>query len=70
MSYKVTGPLAIVSPADGDESDESGNAGPRYFYEGAVIPDGFNDERCDTLADEGLLEKVKDEKSAKAAPKS
>ena len=59
MGYQVIAPLALVAPAakSGDLSDANG--GPRYFYEKAVIPDGFNDERCDELVKDGLLEKVK-----------
>jgi hypothetical protein len=58
MSYKVTAPLVIVSPSDADPTDNGGNAGPRYFYEGGVILDGYNDDRCDELVAEKMLEKV------------
>lgn len=54
-SYKVTAPLVIVPNAD------PGVGGDGYFYAGAVIPGGFNDERCDQLVKEGFLEKVKAE---------
>lgn len=54
MPYKVTSPLVIVPNADGESGDG-------YFYRDAVIPDGFNDERCKVLAQEGLLEQVKAE---------
>lgn len=58
MSYKVTAPLVAVAPdAKSDDLGDSNN-GPRYFYEGAVIPDGFNDERCKQLVEEKMLEKV------------
>lgn len=49
MSYKVTAALAIVPNANGVDSDG-------YFYEKAVIPDGFNDERSAQLANEGMVE--------------
>jgi len=55
MPYKVTSPLVIVPNADGEN-------GSGYFYEDAVIPDGFNDKRCDQLVKDGMLEKVKAEK--------
>lgn len=66
MSYKVITPLVGVAPAPAaDAKDlEDANQGPRYFYEGAVIPDGFNDERCEELVKDKMLEKVK--ASAKA----
>jgi hypothetical protein len=56
MPYKVTSPLVIVPNADGESSDG-------YFYENAVIPDGFNDERLDELAKDKMVEKVKAEKA-------
>jgi hypothetical protein len=52
MPYKVTSPLVIVPNADGKSSDG-------YFYENAVIPDGFNDERCEELVKDGMLEKAR-----------
>jgi hypothetical protein len=72
MSYKVTAPLVIVSPSDADPTDNGGNAGPRYFYEGGVILDGYNDDRCDELVEEGLLEKLSaaEEKSVKGDSKA
>lgn len=63
MSYKVIKPYVIVASADGVAGDFSGGYG-------AVVPAGHNDERCETLVDEGFLEKVKDEKPAKAEKKS
>lgn len=57
MSYKVIKPLVIVPNDDGVSGDG-------YFYKNAVIPDGFNDERCEVLAKDGMLEKVKTEKPA------
>lgn len=52
MSYKVTAPLVIVQ-------NDDGVGGDGYFYQDAVIPDGFNDERCDQLVKDGMLEKAK-----------
>lgn len=51
MSYEVTSPLVIVRNADGEGGDG-------YFYEGATIPSGYNDERCDELVEDGMLEEV------------
>ena len=59
MGFKVTAPLVLVAPSEQSDDLSDANAGPRYFYEKAVIPDGFNDERCKELVKEGLLEKVK-----------
>lgn len=58
MSYKVISPVVAIAPSS--KSDELGdsNNGPRYFYEGAVIPAGFNDERCKELAEDGMLEQI------------
>lgn len=58
MSYEVIAPLVVLGAAVTDSNDESGNAGPRYFYQGAVIPDGFNDERCKELVKDKMLEVV------------
>lgn len=52
MSYKVTAPLVVVQ-------NDDGVGGDGYFYQDAVIPDGFNDERCAQLVKDGMLEKVK-----------
>ena len=52
MTYTVTTALAVIPNADGTSGDG-------YFYEGATIPDGWNDERCKQLAEEGFLEKTK-----------
>lgn len=60
MSYKVTSPLVIVPNVDGVSGDG-------YFYQDATIPDGHNDERCDQLVKDGMLEKVKAEKASTAA---
>lgn len=49
MSYKVTSPLVVMPNADGISGDG-------YFYQDAVIPGGFNDERSQQLAKEGMLE--------------
>lgn len=72
MSYKVTAELVIIAPAEKSDGTDSGNSGPRYFYREAVIPDGFNDERCKVLVDEGMLEKLSaaEEKSVKADAKA
>lgn len=59
MSYKVITPLVGVAPKSEQKDLEDANQGPRYFYEGAVIPDGFNDERCKELVEEKMLEVVK-----------
>lgn len=58
MSYKVISPLVAVAPAEKSGDLDDANQGPRYFYEGAVIPDGYNDKRCKELVDDGMLEKV------------
>lgn len=58
MSYKVTAPLVIVPNADPDQG------GDGYFYAKAVIPDGYNDERCKQLVKDGMLEKVKADKGS------
>lgn len=60
MSYKVTAPLVIVRNADGVGGDG-------YFYDGAVIPDGFNDERCKELVEIGMLETVSGSDSGASA---
>ncbi|RDZ49311.1 hypothetical protein C5C07_20385 [Haloferax sp. Atlit-4N] len=51
MPYKVTSPLVIVPNDDGVSGDG-------YFYQDAVIPDGFNDKRCKELVKDGMLEKA------------
>lgn len=51
MSYKVITPLVIVPNAD----EVSGDG---YFYQDAVIPSGFNDERCKQLVKDGMLEQA------------
>ena len=61
MSYKVTAPLVIVRNADGVGGDG-------YFYQDAVIPDGFNDERCKELAEDGMLEKASESDAYSGAP--
>jgi hypothetical protein len=50
MSYKVTAALVIIPNAD----EVSGDG---YFYKDAIVPDGWNAERCKVLAKEGMLEK-------------
>lgn len=58
MSFKVTSPLVAIAPVSDQQALDDANQGPRYFYEGAVIPDGFNDERCEQLVEDGMLEKA------------
>lgn len=64
MPYKVTSPLVIVPNANRVNGDG-------YFYIDGIIPDGFNDQRCDQLVKDGMLAKVEashdtaDEKSNK-----
>lgn len=70
MSYKVISPVVAIAPSAKSDDLGDSNNGPRYFYEKSVIPDGFNDERCEQLADEGMLEKVKAEKPADSDTKS
>ena len=60
MSYKVTAPLVIIANADG-------KGGDWYGYDGAVVPEGHNDDRCEQLVKEGQLEKVAEAKSAAKA---
>lgn len=55
MSYQVTAPLVVI-PNDDKKT------GDGYFYADAIVPDGWNDERCKQLAKEGMLEKVKESK--------
>lgn len=45
MAYRVNCPYAVVSH----------EGGVWEGYEGAIVPDGLNDERCKVLADEGFL---------------
>lgn len=65
MSYKVISPLVVIAPGEKSSDLGDSNNGPRYFYDGAIIPDGYNDERCKQLAEEGMLEAVKADSSAK-----
>lgn len=58
MGYKVTAPLVIIPNADGLSGDW-------YGYVDALVPRGLNDERCELLAKDGMLEKVPDGKSDK-----
>lgn len=60
MSLKVNCALAIIPNADGVSGDW-------YGYEGAIVPEGLNDERCKSLLADGLLAEVKDEKDEKPA---
>lgn len=60
MSYKVTAPLVIVR-------DEGGAS--HHFYEGGVVPaSGFDKDHVKMLVDDGMLEKVKEEKAPAASP--
>lgn len=59
MSYKVITPLVALAAAAKSDDLGDANNGPRYFYDGAVIPSGYNDERCEQLVKDGMLEKVK-----------
>ena len=45
MAYRVNCPYALVAHDDGVWEG----------YEGAILPDGLNDERCKQLAEEGFL---------------
>lgn len=51
MSYKVTAPLVII--ANDDQT-----SGDWYGYVDAVVPEGWNDERCKQLVKEDMLEQV------------
>lgn len=66
MGYKVTAAVVVMAPGEKSSDLGDSNNGPRYFYEGAVIPDGYNDERCKELVDEGMLEAVSSTDAAAA----
>lgn len=70
MSYKVKSPLVVVAPSGKSDDLGDANNGPRYFYDGAIIPDGFNDKRCDELVKDGMLEKVEASKADGPSPDS
>jgi hypothetical protein len=67
MGFKVIAPLVAIAPSEKSGDLDDANEGPRYFYQGAVIQDGFNDKRCKELVDEGMLEKVKADKADDAS---
>jgi hypothetical protein len=52
MSFKVTAPLVIISNVDGKSGDW-------YGYVDALVPTGLNDDRCEQLVKEGMMEKIK-----------
>ena len=56
MAHKVIAPLVSAKDPAGKIS---------YFYEGAIVPDGFDKGDVDRLVDAGMLEKV--EPAAKPA---
>lgn len=58
MSYKVISPVVVMAPSGKSDDLGDANNGPRYFYDGAIIPAGYNDERCKELAKDGMLEEV------------
>lgn len=59
MAHKVTAPLVSVKDPAGKNT---------YFYEGALVPDGFDKGDVDRLVEDGMLEKVEPE--AKPAVRS
>ena len=59
MAHKVTAPLVSVKDSAGKSS---------YFYEGAIVPDGFDKGDVDRLIESGMLEKAEPE--AKPAARS
>lgn len=61
MTYTVIAPLVVMPHIDGTSGDG-------YFYADAIIPDGYNDERCKELAEDGMLEKVKATAAASSDP--
>jgi hypothetical protein len=63
MSYKVTAPLVVIANADGTSGDW-------YGYTDSVVPEGWNDERCKQLVDEGFLVKSDDDGQVKKPAKS
>lgn len=48
MTYIVTAPLVVIANSDRVSGD-------LYAYAGAVVPDGWNDARCDQLVAERML---------------
>lgn len=63
MSFKVIAPLVIVA-------NDDKTSGDWYGYNGAVVPEGWNDERCKQLVKEGMLENVTEDTSEAKAPKA
>lgn len=59
MAHKVTAPLVSIKDPAGKST---------YFYEGAIVPDGFDAKDIDRLVESGMLEKVEPE--AKPAVRS
>lgn len=49
MAHKVTAPLVSVKDPAGKNT---------YFYEGSIVPDGFDAKDVDRLVGSGMLEKV------------
>ena len=52
MAHKVIAPLVSAKDPAGKNT---------YFYEGAIVPDGFDKGDIDRLVDSGMLEKVEPE---------
>lgn len=48
MTYIVTAPLVVIANSDRVSGD-------LYAYAGAVVPDGWNDARCEQLVVDGML---------------
>lgn len=59
MAHKVTAPLVSIKDPAGKST---------YFYEGAIVPDGFDVKDIDRLVESGMLEKAEPE--AKPAPRT
>ncbi len=59
MAHKVTAALVSVKDPAGKNA---------YFYQGAIVPDGFDAKDVERLVETGMLEKVEPE--AKPAVRS
>lgn len=51
MNHVVTAPLVVISNADKVSGDG-------YFYQDAIVPDGWNDARRTQLTKEGMISEV------------
>lgn len=60
MAHKVTAALVSIKDPAGKNT---------YFYQGATVPDGFNEGDIERLAGEGMLEAPKAEAVEAEAPK-